>query len=231
MKCICGCGNDLPIKYRGVTGYLKNHDKKGKSSPLKNTKFTADHCAKISKSQKERYKDDEEKKKSSMARRKYFLTNKVSQETRSKMSKSFKGRIPWNKGLTREVDARVNNCYKKSKKGLRKVTEETKAKISEALRGEKSYLWKGGIGREEYGIGFNNQLKKLIRTRDEFTCQECYKTEVILGRKLDVHHIDYDKKNHEPKNLISLCVKCHCKTSFKRSDWTMYYKNRMNVGG
>ncbi|TXH47080.1 MAG: HNH endonuclease, partial [Desulfurellales bacterium] len=38
-------------------------------------------------------------------------------------------------------------------------------------------------------------------------------------RKLQVHHIDYDKKNSHPDNLIALCHSCHMKTNFNRSYW------------
>ena len=48
-----------------------------------------------------------------------------------------------------------------------------------------------------------------------------------IKRKLDVHHIDYDKKNNDPKNLISLCRKCHMKTNKNRKYWTKYFQNKL----
>jgi 5-methylcytosine-specific restriction endonuclease McrA len=40
-----------------------------------------------------------------------------------------------------------------------------------------------------------------------------------------VHHIDYDKKNSNPKNLITLCVSCNFKVNFERSYWENYFKS------
>jgi hypothetical protein len=42
-------------------------------------------------------------------------------------------------------------------------------------------------------------------------------------KKLDVHHIDYDKKNGDPRNLVSLCKSCHIKTNYNREYWIEYF--------
>ena len=48
------------------------------------------------------------------------------------------------------------------------------------------------------------------------------------GCKLDVHHIDYDKTNCDPNNLVSLCDSCHAKTGFgNRERWKMYFYRRV----
>jgi hypothetical protein len=60
------------------------------------------------------------------------------------------------------------------------------------------------------------------RRRDHYTCQGCGKTEVELGRVLDVHHIrpfrEFGYIRHQNdryllandlSNLVSLCVSCH----------------------
>ncbi len=59
--------------------------------------------------------------------------NPVSKETREKMSKSFKGRIPWNKGRPRSEKTK-----KKISETLtgNKLSEEHKKKIGEASKGE-----------------------------------------------------------------------------------------------
>lgn len=104
---------------------------------------------------------------------------------------------------------------------------EVRTKIS----AENSPHWRGGISFEPYGMEFNRELKSQIRERDNFTCQECHQTEEQLGRILDVHHIDYDKKNNNPDNLISLCRSCHSQTNFGREDWTEYFGKIMEEGG
>lgn len=84
--------------------------------------------------------------------------------------------------------------------------------------------WRGGISFEPYGLEFNLKLKLKIRQRDNFICQECKKSEKKLKQKLSIHHIDYNKKNNNLNNLISLCKKCHAKTNFKRNDWINYFQ-------
>lgn len=87
--------------------------------------------------------------------------------------------------------------------------------------------WLGGKSFESYGMEFNNKLKKRIRERDNYTCQECGILENELGYKLACHHIDYDKKNNSIDNLISLCKSCHAQTNWNRKDWTKYFNNKI----
>lgn len=59
------------------------------------------------------------------------------------------------------------------------------------------------------------ELKELIRKRDNYTCQECGKTQEQNlkehDRKLDVHHIDGNDTNNIEENMITYCRKCHRK--------------------
>lgn len=116
-------------------------------------------------------------------------------------------------------------------------TEEAKAKRSKLLieywkdpeyrdnhSGENNPSWQGGKSFEPYGIEFNNDLKEQIRKRDNYICQMCDKIQEEVERKLDVHHIDYDKTNNDPENLISLCRACHIKTNYNREDWIEYFR-------
>jgi len=137
----------------------------------------------------------------------------VSEETRNRISVSSKGNAPWNKGK--------KNVY--SKERLEKIS------------GARSNLWQGGISFGPYGSEFNNRLKEQIRKRDGHRCQECFRHQDELytksGRKysLIVHHIDYNKKNNNPSNLISLCMGCHSQTNFGREDWTKYFQDRLTL--
>lgn len=97
--------------------------------------------------------------------------------------------------------------------------------------GENNPRWQGGISFEPYGIEFNDELKNQIRERDNHTCQECHYTEEQLGCTLDVHHIDYDKTNNSPENLISLCRSCHSQTNFGREEWAEYFGKIMEGDG
>jgi hypothetical protein len=94
--------------------------------------------------------------------------------------------------------------------------------------------WQGGKSFEPYGYDFNNHLKERIRMRDNYRCQQCFRHQSELrGKynkryKLLVHHIDYNKQNNKPKNLISLCRACHMQTNYNRNDWTSYFKDKLN---
>lgn len=55
------------------------------------------------------------------------------------------------------------------------------------------------------------RLRRLIRERDNYTCQECGKTKTEMGRNPIVHHIDGNYNNNLPDNLICLCHSCHTK--------------------
>jgi len=141
---------------------------------------------------------------------------KFSAERRVKISDSLRGRKHTEGHRRNNADAQ---CGKK-------LSEETKLKISEAFRGENHPNWQGGKSFEPYGLEFNSEIRQQIRERDNFTCQECNYTEDQLGRTLSIHHIDYDKRNNDPENLVSLCNSCHSQTNFSRADWTEYFKER-----
>jgi len=100
------------------------------------------------------------------------------------------------------------------------VSIETKEKISKAMRGENHWNWKGGMSFKSYSANWTEDLKRAIRKRDKYTCQ-------LRGGEpaICVHHIDYDKQNCNPDNLITLCRKCHAKTNFNREYWELYFNN------
>ena len=117
------------------------------------------------------------------------------------------------------------------------TSEETKRKLSESLKkncvvycGEASPCWRGGISREPYSFDFTKELKELIRKRDNYKCQECQRRQEEHFRQLSVHHIDYNKKNSDPKNLITLCTCCHGKTNYARKYWIAYFNAKKGRG-
>ena len=77
---------------------------------------------------------------------------------------------------------------------------------------------------KSYPLGWNKTFKEQIRYRDEYKCQICGKPEIENGRKLPVHHIDYDKLNIKENNLISLCNICHLKTGGNRDYYINLFK-------
>lgn len=127
-------------------------------------------------------------------------------------SEANKGRKVWNKGKKG-----LQTSWLKGTKGLRSANKGSFRKGQ--YSGSKHPMWKGGISSEPYPFNFNKELKELIRKRDNYQCQLCGMPECENIKKLDIHHIDYDKKNLNPKNLISLCRNCHMKTNYNREYW------------
>ena len=73
---------------------------------------------------------------------------------------------------------------------------------------------------------FTNKLKDEIRERDNCSCQVCGKTQEDLDYKLDVHHIDYNRKNSTPENLVAVCRSCHTKIDFDTQKWLKYFSEK-----
>ena len=97
-------------------------------------------------------------------------------------------------------------------------SEATRRQMSESHRGSKCHLWRGGISFAPYSLDWTRALKQSIRERDANTCQLCGIIQVDEAPA--VHHIDYDKKNCDQVNLVSLCRSCHTKTTYNREFWT-----------
>ena len=68
----------------------------------------------------------------------------------------------------------------------------------------------------DYGSDFTSALRRQIKMRDNFDCQKCHVNfSGTSGKFLDVHHIDLNKFNNDPNNLISLCKRCHTLTHWE----------------
>ena len=106
----------------------------------------------------------------------------------------------------------------------RKHTEKTKELISIAGRGEKNPLWNSGSSNSLYPYGWNKTLKETIKKRDGHVCQWC-------GREtmLEVHHIDYNKKNLDPQNLITLCAKHNSGANTHSGEWEEFFNKLLYI--
>ena len=87
--------------------------------------------------------------------------------------------------------------------------------------------WNNGSSFLPYPPEFNKELKQSILERDNYECQNPNCEHLSEG--LDCHHIDYDKKNNNSENVITLCDSCHSKTNGKnnRQYWIVLYQNLM----
>ncbi len=74
----------------------------------------------------------------------------------------------------------------------------------------------------EYPERWNKSLQEQIRDRDEHRCTVCGISENC--RKHHIHHIDYDKGNLDPMNLVTLCASCHAKANFNRVGWQTLFE-------
>lgn len=249
--CECGCGEEVTV-YRGKPRrFVSGHNGRGKRrsaetrrkiSQANKGKSPSDEIRrKMSEAHKGDLNFNYGKRPSAETRRKLsegqrgILGNnygkRASPETRRKMSGAHKGHAvsaetrrklsEANKGQTRSAETRRN--ISEAHKG-KTPSAETRRKLSEANSRERSGTWQGGKSFEPYGLEFNKALKRAIRERDEFTCQLCGALE--NGQAHSCHHIDYNKRNNDPLNLIALCNRggCHTKTNLNRSFYTNLFQ-------
>ena len=171
----------------------------------------------------------------------------VSLETRARNSAAHRGKkCPWlagnNSPMRRpEVKAKISGDKSPTKRPETRAkmraswTPERRAKqsgdnhsmkrpeVAAKVSGDKNPAWQGGTSREPYAWSFNEDLKEAIRHRDGYYCQRCGKIQAECKTKLLVHHIDYDKKNSDPMNLITLCRGCNSRVNTNRLYWTEYF--------
>lgn len=88
-----------------------------------------------------------------------------------------------------------------------------------AARGSKNHEWKGGISFEPYCDKFTDELKESVRNDFNRMCFVCGSSE--NGKKLSVHHCDYNKGQGcgQRWSLVPLCTSCHAKTNKNRWYW------------
>jgi len=124
------------------------------------------------------------------------------------------GFIPWNKGIK---GYKTKPCSEERK-------QKQKIKMLGRYDKEKHPQWQGGKSFEIYPMDWTRSLRISIRERDKYICQLC--NEKQENEAFCIHHIDYNKKNCDPKNLITLCRNCHAKTNTKREHWIKYFNSK-----
>jgi hypothetical protein len=170
-----------------------------------------------------RIHDKEELKRMSERTKKLWL-NPV---YRKRLSDAHKGQIAWNKG--KKTSSEVIDKLRKSHLG-KVMSEITRQRMSDSHKGlntgDKNGSWNNGSSFLPYSTLWTKELREEVRRRDGYICMIC-KTLKAKGKNniFHVHHIDYNKKNCDLINLITLCHTCHMKTHHKRDYWKQYFAN------
>jgi 5-methylcytosine-specific restriction endonuclease McrA len=131
------------------------------------------------------------------------IIHPISEETKEKIRQTLKrkGLIPksaWKKGHIPWIKGKNAFWNKDIKKNLPK--------------GVNHWNWKGGVTSIQEKLRKSLEYKnwrRLVFTRDNFTCQYCGQ----IGGELNAHHIkpwkDYPELRYEIDNGITLCKFCH----------------------
>lgn len=122
-------------------------------------------------------------------------------ETRQKMSKSHKGCIAWNKGLTKETDKRLKQLGKKH-------------------RGENHWNWKGGKWKNNKGYIhiWVNKTNPYFEMNKKCGCY-IYEHRLVMAKHLGrclkdweyIHHINGIKDDNRIENLVIVTIFQHNK--------------------
>jgi 5-methylcytosine-specific restriction endonuclease McrA len=140
----------------------------------------------------------------------------LTMEQRLNLSQSHIGHIPSEETKRKMSSAHKGIIFSKSHK--ENISKNRRGKNV----GENHPGWNGGYSIKNYPSVFNRQIKERIRVRDNFKCQICGIPELETLTRLDVHHINYNKKDCAESNLISLCKVCHTKTNYDRLYWKSF---------
>jgi uncharacterized protein YkuJ len=93
-----------------------------------------------------------------------------------------------------------------------------------SISGKNCHFWKGGKSFEPYCQEWKDkEYKQDIRDRDNNMCLNPY-CDSPNKSDLTIHHIDYNKKNCRPSNLITVCRSCNGKANKNRRWHTAWYQ-------
>lgn len=207
--CACGCGR---IPNAGKK-YIHGHN--GRDRSAESLQRITDHIKQ--RSQNPAYRE------------------KLKQIARNNASiTSERSKAQWERKGFREFRSKImqeKQVYKKISKKLKNNWEDPDFIANHSGKGASN--WQGGKSFINYPKEWDKKLIEKIRARDHYRCQKCGISQSMLGRALHIHHIDYNKHNCDPSNLISLCARCHAQSNvnnFDRYYMTIMYRNILEYG-
>ena len=161
----------------------------------------------------ERFEDPKEREKTSLGVKKYIKDNDISFEGENNNM--------YGKTLSEEHKA----ILLKALTG-REVSGETRIKLSCRHQKISRDEWVDFIAQEPYCSIWTKEFKEMIKERDGYKClnPDCWKT----STKLCGHHVDYNKKNCNPWNIITTCLSCNSRANKNRSKWQKFYQEITN---
>lgn len=246
-KCKCGfCDKYVKSGKKFICGHnlrvISEDSERKRIKSLTGRKHSEETKRKISEGNRGKIVSEETKRKISEGNR----GKKRSLELKQKMSIQRKGRkrILSEKGRKKISELMKDNQYakghihsdktkkiiSKAHKG-KKLSEEHKRKISTTLmilfQEEGNPNWKGGkkFTLAEYcDAWLDKEYKQSIRDRDNNECQNPNCKGNCKKYFLNIHHIDYNKKNCIPDNLITLCHSCNSRANANRDMHTKLYQ-------
>ena len=239
--CACGCGESVKWskKENKWRKYINGHQNRGR-------RITEETKRKISIANTGRRFTEEVRKKVSIAKmgkNNPMYGRKHSKKWCMAQSEKMKAKGTSHPAKRPEVRKKISEAQKRLGQNHHKKTLEARKLQSEKMlalgennpmkrpeiaiqfMGDNSSNWKGGIATDPYcGVWSDTDFKESIKERDEHVCQnpDCWGK---CGHvPLNIHHIDFDKKNCHPQNLITVCASCNSRANINRTYWTIFYQ-------
>lgn len=207
--CECGCGER--VKKQG-NRFINGHNAKGKNNPF--YKKTHSEEAKIKMLGKNAGENH------------YLYGKNQPEKVKEKISEALTGENNpmYGKKHTKRTTQKISKALTNKKRDP--FSEETLQKMSKANSGENNPNWKGGTSYESYCPAWlDKEYKQWIRDRDRNIVWDIgywYKG------GLSIHHIDYNKKDCHPKNLITVSVGMNAAVNFHKEFYIEWFQTAMN---
>ena len=95
--------------------------------------------------------------------------------------------------------------------------------------GSLSPCWKGGVSTDPYcDIWLDQDYKQAIKDRDNNECQNPGCRKNCDHYPLGLHHIDHNKQECNPWDIITVCKSCNARANFNKEYWKKLYKGIMS---